>query len=484
MSGCQHNSSSCNHFQKCGQPGNLSPLQAFLTDNLKGFHVAQKSDPLSLNHLDNHPSGYMCHVPMGFDGKLCADASSGVHIVYALKPFCESSTSALRQLSEKLGCLTNRTPRTLGDLFGFMWHLNGQLFKTRPKLGDLINKFFAAYNLGSSPSITSGADRYIALTKLWKGMAKSSSHANSIPLSLSLESMAPAIPFLYQLFMAKDTDFLPGALFDLTKHCHKWDRRGQLRHESHSSGKSCPNPNDLWSLYQGLTATARQNKDIYEDCRKGNCGGYLYPLTHTFGSTFAPKHASTYLSWFLYLADDLETGLKEILERFKGLECTNCDKCSSGTHGSDSCKCPSLVECADVLPVLYDYGFSFNNAYLLKGWKNSGGKLQADTPNNRTCGKFSNQLSAVLASTQETPLLRLLHSIDDFLYLFRFYFWYNLSAIWMLYLCIILYPLFFMLDTLHIRSHLCFSSAHILPPIGLLTAGKAQALMKLTYFLP
>ncbi|GIX65163.1 extracellular matrix-binding ebh [Babesia caballi] len=471
----------CQH-DNCGST-KASPLQAFLTDKLKGFCQGHPSDPSS--HLATC-SGSMCHVPMGFkptdlSSSPNGDSLQGNHISATLKPFCGSYNTPLRQLSEKLGCVTARTPRTVGDVFGFVWHLNSQLFKTRPKMQELARKLVNAIGTPNNSKVPHFLLRMLEV--VGNGAAKAT--ATPIGLSRSLETMAPAIPFLYQLFMAKDPNTLPGALFDLTKHCHKWDRSGQLKHESHSSGKSCPNPNDLWSLYQGLTATARQNKDIYEDCRKANCGGYLYPLTHTFGSTFAPKHASSYLSWFIHLTDDLEAGLREILERFKGLSCTNCKiNCHSDFTGSPSCSCPSLLECADVLPLLYDCGFSFNNAYYLKGVKYDGQRFQPDPQNNRTCGKFSNQLSAVLDSTQETPLLRLLLTIDDFLYLFRFYFCYNLSAIWMLYLCIIIYTLFFILDTLHIRSHLRFSSSHILPPTPLLTAGKALALTKLGYFAP
>ncbi|GIX64240.1 ribosome-binding protein 1, putative [Babesia caballi] len=310
---------------------------------------------------------------------------------------------------------------------------------------------------------------------------------NATGLSRSLEAMAPAIPFLYQLFMAKDPNTLPGALFDRTKHCHKWDRSGQLKHQSHSSGPSCPNPNDMWSLYQALSPTTNKSKDkdIYEDCPKGNCGGYLYPLTYTFGSTFAPKHASSYVSWFFHLTDDLKAGLREILERFKGLFCTNCKtSCHSNFTGSSTCRCPSIVDCADLLPLLYDYGFSFNNAYYLKGVKYAGNSFQSDPQNNRTCGKFYNQLSAVLASTQETPLLKLLHSIDDFLYLFRFYFFYKLSSFWLCSLLVLLYLIFYGIDVLHFRSHVHFPSSHIIAPIGLLTTGNAPALTKLTYYMP
>ncbi|GIX61156.1 variant erythrocyte surface antigen-1 family protein [Babesia caballi] len=122
--GSDHGKDYCKH-DGCGENTKASPLQAFLTDKLKGFSRSHPSNPSS--HIGSC-SGVLCHVPMGFDGKLCAEASSGLNIAYALGSFCGGFNTPLRQLSEKLGCLTKRTPRTLGDLFGFTWHLKGQLF--------------------------------------------------------------------------------------------------------------------------------------------------------------------------------------------------------------------------------------------------------------------------------------------------------------------------------------------------------------------
>ncbi|GIX61398.1 variant erythrocyte surface antigen-1 family protein [Babesia caballi] len=211
---CQHNSSTCQHFQQCGQQ-NTSPLQAFLTDNLKGFHVSQKPDADSTHHLDNHPPGSMCHVPMGFASALTTDANAtGWYIYYLLDHFCSRPYSPLRQLSEKLGCLTKRTPRTLGDLFGFMWHLNGQLFgNRRPTVNALIGKFDTALNLGNNLPAQFTAAPYSVLTKIWntieqnKSNSRPSNPSTSTVLSRSLEAMAPAIPFLYQMFTGDPKDF-------------------------------------------------------------------------------------------------------------------------------------------------------------------------------------------------------------------------------------------------------------------------------------
>ncbi|GIX62590.1 extracellular matrix-binding ebh [Babesia caballi] len=498
--GCTHNSGSssqCSHDgSKCGKTdnqGSPSPLQAFLTDNLNGFsrgHPSETSDHLATC------SGLTCHVPLGFhSANLRQNAGTGNHIYAAFYSFCGRPDTPLRQLSEKLGCLTKRTPRTLGDLFGFVWHLNGQLFKnTRPEMAGLINKFGTAFELGGNLSTTFNNDRYRALTKIWNKMEelKSKSSTPSLTatvLSRSLEAMAPAIPFLYQLFMAKDEDSLPLVLFDLKQQCHKVEAKGDgkvsVTHNgngvSHHNHKCSSAPADLFSL---------QNSQ----CSGTNCGPYFYPLTHSAGATYAPDHASVYLSWVAYLTDDFHEWFQNLLEEFKNIDCskTGCRKSTSGgqeactskhqpgTHGnSDKCKCDSVVHCGGVLPVLYRHGFQFHSPHTL-----SGGSTGNDN-SKRSCDKFHSALSNVLA--ESAPLSNLLTSIDDFLYLFRFYFFYNQSAFWSIYVCIILYTFFFLLDTLRVRSHLHFPSSNSIAPISLLGTGKAPALKKftkLTYFVP
>ncbi|GIX63472.1 variant erythrocyte surface antigen-1 family protein [Babesia caballi] len=461
---CAHNSTACDHIKNCGQQNKSSPLQAFLTDNLKGFHVSQKPDPESLNHLDNHPSGSMCHVKMGFTtDTLTKDPNAtGWYIYYLLDHFCSGSTTPLRQLCEKFGCLTKRTPRSLGDLFGFIWHLNGQLFKnTRPTLQALAKKLVDAIGQNNQSN---------AIPQFLFDILKKAAHPSSLSgtsssgLALSLETMAPAIPFLYQLFVGKEKDFLPAVLFD-------------LKGTTHKGSPSYTGPhNNLYSL---------QNPE----CTGPNCGTYVSPLCYSNGSAFAPRHASSYFSWVLYLIDDFEVGLQVLLDEFTNIDCTKSgcheQKCQSehspAQHGSSpTCQCDSVVHCGGVLPLLYSNGFSFASAYSLKGGVNqSSGK--------KTCQQFHAQLTAVLAQNERIPLFKLLLTIDSFLYLFRIYFFYNLSSFWIMYVCIVLYIYFLRADLFHLKSHVRFPSSHGIPPIGLLTTGKSTVLKnltKLTYFTP
>ncbi|GIX62509.1 variant erythrocyte surface antigen-1 family protein [Babesia caballi] len=470
-----------------------SPLQAFLTDNIKGFSLSGTPDPTSLNHFDNHPPGSMCHVKMGFNPEhLRQNAGTGNYIYSVLSGFCGSPDTPLRQLSEKLGCFTKRTPRTLGDVFGFIWHLNSQLFKTRPTLGDLIDKFDKAFGLGNNLKQTFSSDRYAVLTKIWNAISQIRSKpqgqsSTATVLSRSLSAMAPAIPFLYQLFMADDVHFLPGALFDLTQHCHKWEG-DQYKHEPDSSA-SIPKHDcsqhtaDLWSLYNPIGDKAK-----YPNCSNKNCGGYLEPLTFTDGVAFSPFSAPAYLSWMVYLTDDLYEKLSEMRDDFNNISCEQCgSQCNprKSCHATSAqCSCASVVTCTGVIPLIYRHGLQFYGSYSLNGftWEHRTKSWKPDSSIKRNCQNFHSALSNVLSP--DAPLAKLLESIDSFLYMFRLYFFYNLSSFWLCSLIILLYFIFYGIDVLHLQSHVHLPSSHTVPPIGLLTTGKAPVLTKLTYYMP
>ncbi|GIX62512.1 variant erythrocyte surface antigen-1 family protein [Babesia caballi] len=494
LSICKHghnnhrSGSSCNHNnggagKKCGTSGSNSPLQAFLTDKLIGFCLSDQPYPSSPNHLANHPTGAMCHVKMGFVSKtLLKDAGTGNHIYSALSTFCGDAYGPLPQLSEKLGCLTKRVPRTLGDVFGFLWQLTGQMFNKPQLVGKLRDALLSHPN---------SVDDFINKLKssLKQISPQLSPEQNGIVKSLN--TMAPAIPFLYQLFRVNTDDFLPVTLFNLAQHCHKVENSNgsfKILHNNSSSSSftsshNCSSsPNDLWSLYQPVSAapTGRGVTDSQSACRGKDCGPYLSPLTHSDSATYVPSHASADLSWLAYLTDDCYEWFQNLLDEFKNIDCskTGCRTSSSGTcscpkgqHGSGSpqCSCQSVVQCGGVLPLLYRHGFQFMDAKDLKN-------------NTKACTQFDSQLSKVLSP--DAPLAKLLESIDSFLYMFRLYFFYNLSSFWLCCFLILLHFIFYGIDVLHVKSHVHFSSSHGIPPIGLLTTGKAPALTKLTYYMP
>ncbi|GIX64737.1 variant erythrocyte surface antigen-1 family protein [Babesia caballi] len=473
-----HNSN-CNHVCN-GQ----SPLQAFLTDNLKGFHVPQEPDPLSSHHLENHLPGSMCHVKMGFTPeRIKVVDKRGFDIQTVLRPLCGSDTSPLRQLCEKLSCLRKRTPRSLGDMFGFYLQLIDQLFRSRLNIGSLVTNMFLSLQ-SSLPSLTQNNDIYAAVGYIDAAVAKRLSQSPPQPPSgqaLSLLSIYNELPFWFQLFSVDGSKDLPVTLFDLRQHCHKEGTSFEIKHND----TGCSKVNDLWSLYYNVSDPNNRHKA----CASGTCGGYLYPLCYANGAMFAPKHATSYLSWVLYLTDDLYTGFDELKAQFEKLQCGDCGttcKDRGECHtGSVQCTCPSIVKCSGVLGLLYSSGFNFNTTTLLNGWQKPTRRGASWTSNptlKRTCRKLHTRLSNVLA--ENAPLHNLLLAIDEFMYYVRFRFMSMVSSFWLCSLAILFYFSFYGIDVLHFKSHAHVPSSHTVPPIGLLTTGKVPALTKLTYYLP
>ncbi|GIX64925.1 variant erythrocyte surface antigen-1 family protein [Babesia caballi] len=432
-SGCSHDGKvnkqgsglGCKHHYvtqpTCGSAATASPLQAFLTDNLKGFSLSQTPDTSSLNHLDNHPpapcamSKWVSHIKRSVRNpnkshKYVIDPSSVIKTIY--------------KMIEKL----SYTPQSL------------------------------------SPS----------------------------GLENSLLVLTKNLPFWFQLFMVDGSKELPGTLFDLRQHCHNPKQNDASKHYD-PSGQSCAhtanNPADMWSLYCPVgPANVGVSTDPSKACRSGKCGGYLSPLTQSTGATYAPSNACTYFSWVLFLADDMYTGFQNLLQEFRNIDCkrSGCKtkssgacKCNPGEHGAlggNQCACTSVVQCGGVLPLLYCHGFQFYSAYSLNG-----GNVGSEN-SRRSCTDFNSALSNVLADG--APLHNLLLAIDEFLYYVRFRFMSMVSSFWLCSLAILLYFIFYGIDVLHLQSHVHLPSSHTVPPIGLLSTGKAPALAKLTYYIP
>ncbi|GIX62988.1 uncharacterized protein BcabD6B2_24230 [Babesia caballi] len=452
---------------KCGKKsgqGSPSPLQSFLTDCLSGFC---RKIPGASYHLTTCSGP--CHAPMGFAAVHLRSVSKiGWNIMAALIPFCSSEKSPLTQLSEKLGCLTKRAPRTLGDLFGFKWHLNGQLFKSDQSEAEAVKEFFKSLGLTSYDK-----DSQITPVQFLKNVRNRITGLKSPTSSKVIEkalSLFPGLPFWSNLFMVKPDDSLPVRLFKVKSTDHR------LGGPSNYKGSH----NDLFGLYN-------------PQCSGQSCGQYLRPLCFSNGTTYSPKHASSYLSWVLYLSDDLLASFGELLAEFNNIDCStsNCkyfstsQKCSKNhgpeTHGSSDvdCKCDSVVECGGTLPILYSYGFNFHNAFVLMGGRKIGQAVTYDGATKRSCNKFHNTLTAVLKA--DAPLDKLIITIDTFLYAIRWEFFSKLSGFWTIYIGLILYTFFFLLDTLHLRSHLKLTSSHVVPPLALLTSGTPLPGTKLTY---
>ncbi|GIX65103.1 variant erythrocyte surface antigen-1 family protein [Babesia caballi] len=446
--------SDCNHSDCDGS----SPLQAFLTDKLKGFSRGYPSDPSS--HLASCSKNSMCHVPMGFHQHLSSSTLTGNDIREPLRFFCGESRDPLRQLGEKLGCLTKRTPRTLGDVFGFTWHLTGQMF----------NKAEIQKQLRTQLQKSAAPPQFMS-----KFLTSTLSLSGSTLLAKSLDNLSDHITFWDTPDSYGLASLLATNLFSLKRHCHteeEGDYGTKVTHNSQCSSLGHPDSaTDLWSICNPVRL------GIHEKCAQGSCGGYLSPLTYSSGAAFTPNHASVYLSWILYLTDDLDVWLKAFLDAFNDHRCVDCKHgCThAASNLASQCGCPNIVECADVRPLLYANGFNYGDAFSLKGG------FRGTTQTKQTCRQFRKQLSAVLKQDETTPLFKLVTTIDNFLYAIRWEFFSKLSGFWTIYVCLILYTFFFLLDTLHLRSHLKLTSLHSVPPLALLTSGTPLPMTKLTY---
>ncbi|GIX66415.1 extracellular matrix-binding ebh, putative [Babesia caballi] len=365
----------------------------------------------------------MCHVPMGFKAEYLRETEGyGYHVFYPLLFYCSDHTRPLRLLSDKLHCISNYTPRSLGDMLGFYLHLTRQVFNVR----------------------TDNLSEYV--TKLLK--------------TRNHPSRAGLLIFEY---LENSIVELGSALHGVVRHCHNRQKGvtdNAIKHLN-VSGKACSHSNtnsspaDLWSLFSIMD-------NNHAACKSAKCGAYL--SSHTlYGTTFGKSaaFASTYLSWVSYLADDFKERLEGLLVDFSNITCTDCQ---TQKGGECSCKKGSMahpnVPVNPLFHVLvsfpfYEHGFNFFNVQSLSG------KVSTNGDTKRTCQQFHSQLQTVINGD---PYTLLCCCVDSFLYTIRWEFFSKLSAFWTIYVCIILYTFFFLLDTLHLRSHLRLTSSHTVPP--------------------
>ncbi|GIX61390.1 uncharacterized protein BcabD6B2_08250 [Babesia caballi] len=350
---CQHNNSNnCKHndaSEGCGLGSNHSPLQAFLTDCLEGFHhntlePVSSSSPNYPDHYGSHPKGFMCHVPMGFACEtLRTDSVNGYAIFLVLRIFSGTNFNPFRQLCEKLVCLAKRTPKTLGDLFGFYWHFCNQVFNKREILTDLAKLRDGLKDLWNPLNV---------VKKINEGLSSANPKYNNLRASMSLSNFNTGLSRSLRALQSSEALFfllfqagIPNALDGLARHCHKEEpniTRGRsttvIKHNdsstSTSSHKCSETPNDLWSIHQGVSDKKNKNKD----CVTTNCGGYLNPLTLASGAVFAPDFAATYLSWLVYLTEEFYSWLNEFLISFNDISCEYCSpNCQTGKPCHATC---------------------------------------------------------------------------------------------------------------------------------------------------
>ncbi|ORM39378.1 uncharacterized protein BXIN_2831 [Babesia sp. Xinjiang] len=304
-------------------------------------------------------------------------------------------------------CTSLRTPRTVGDLFGFFLYL-----------GEIMNKG------GSSPNVAQ-----------------------------AIETASQDMP------QTPDTNAITDALKTLAGKKHT----GASHTDNHSSDA------DLRSLYDSNCTTGK------------TCGQYLFPLSLFIYSIISPFFAMSYLSRIVYLTDVLKDGLEELLEDFNNLKCDHCDKqnqCSAGCHGNPGkCHCLTIVQCHNVLPLFFKYGFVFYSARSLNGKGEDKGKSKPEWL--RQCEAFSKELQKVI----NNEFTKLIDEINNFLTCIRQPFLLYLLTFWLVAILYFTYGLTIPLDLLHIRSHWRRALSHQISVLALLSK-KAMSPTKVGYFTP
>ncbi|CDR71774.1 hypothetical protein, conserved [Babesia bigemina] len=232
-----------------------------------------------------------------------------------------------------------------------------------------------------------------------------------------------------------------------------------------------------------------QNLTINSVCNKGqnkkSCVPYVSSLCNYSYEVVAHKHASTYLSWAIYLPWTFWDLLNNLYNAFCSINCQDwgcrgClrgDKCKKGEHGvvdtekpNNKCQCTSIVDCKGVAPTLYQYGFVFGEASTLN-----------DKASPKKCSDFCSQLKNVLNSQY---FKKLFEECDNFLWRIREPFSYLVLSLWLLSILYLIHIMVIRLDLLHIKSHLHSPSSHRIAAQSLLAAARVNKLGRVFYLQP
>ncbi|CDR71603.1 hypothetical protein, conserved [Babesia bigemina] len=215
------------------------------------------------------------------------------------------------------------------------------------------------------------------------------------------------------------------------------------------------------------------------------CAPYLQSLCYDYYSYLVKKHCNLYLSWAVYLPWDFWTQLNNMCNAFSNIscqdwgcrECLRADKCKRGEHGlsvkkddeseEPNCRCPSIISCKSVSPMLYSYGLTFGHPTKIL--------------TNKKCNDFYNQLHSVLNSKY---FIDLLTKCDEYLRDIRWPFMLTVLTLWLLSFLYLIHIMVIRLDLLHIKSHLHSPSSHRIAAQSLLAAGRVNKLNRVFYLQP
>ncbi|GBE59476.1 hypothetical protein, conserved [Babesia ovata] len=420
QSATQNANQTCDQHPKCGFK---SPLQSFLEDGLQGFLPHQFTSPgCKLECSVANHRGIPCKTPMGFKdiSQTASRTGTGQCIKDVLDPFCGTRECSLSLICSYFVYLLRRPPQTLGDMFAFYYNILDHWCDDHSKQKEHRRKAF---------------DDAVKKANFWNDETK----------------------------------------LDITKIL------GSKMHSSDNHPKG-----DMFSL---LSCDPKDAPSL-------PCGQYLQSMSDDTRLLYSKYYADNYLSWIVYITETFYDLLKKLY-----IEC--CRKCNTqGTRcydktcvescnvktiyeSNDSSKqltvqkhsedCISIVQCSDMHPTLYTYGFTFGSPYNISG--------DNGLDNKRSCQDFCQALEKVCHGRSVLADL-VINKIPAFLWEIRYKCFYTLVALWSLSLLYLLHIAVVRLDVLRIRSHLRSPSSHRIAAQSLLAAVRINSLGKLRYFSP
>eukprot|EP00371_Babesia_bovis_P000020 XP_001608667.1 variant erythrocyte surface antigen-1, beta subunit [Babesia bovis T2Bo] len=480
------------HTKKCGLQNaagsstagtQISPLMCFLCDGIGSMACGKtvgsgvdKYPPIE-DHM-NCPKGVLghfggppkhCPVPMGWQAESTSTSSvnhfkgqqkypahcTGRTLSLLLEYYCDPDkcpSGTLVVLLRLLACITPTVPRTLGDLFGFYYHIvyiggnsasGGEGVYARLKGKEEESKLYMM-SIGGNDKVVE------ALTK-WNDSGSGCTSGGSCAkesLKCLYGNEKQCTPFLSplsgqqygQLSPVMAGTYLSWLVYLIEKF------EGGLE--------------DLKKGFQQISCTSdgcqsQQGTGCDSSCTRGTHGNTCPAGSGSAGSAVGGKGGS-------------------------------------GVASSGVCGCDSVVSCTGVLPVLYKYGFGYGNVTELHKTggrlrRNSAlGVLNGDVGSEKKCHEFLKTLEAVLKGNHLTTGIGasgLHHEINKLIYTTRLPWIFVLTIAWLVAVLYLAFGAIWPLDWTHMRSHCrgLFRKGS-LSPWEILMVGKKKGRGILEYF--
>ncbi|GFE55587.1 variant erythrocyte surface antigen beta subunit, putative [Babesia ovis] len=428
--------------KKCGTD-KASPLQAFLTDCLKGFTCPVVMDKMEkhkdkintpgvylscymefLEHRTHLPVGQYCPIPMGFSGSFRSRGANGTGVGMsglALNAICahyandDLTDSCLYQVTRCISSLTRRVPRSTGTLYGFFYGVGQVAFHRN----------------------------------IWKDGRSQ----NDDTFKKALEGELKCCPG-----WRKPSDLMK-ALMGWTESDHS---------KNHTDGK--PAKPTLGSLCMCNYKKQNGSPDP-------TCGDYLKPLTGSMYKCVSDRFCETYVSWIVHLSWRLQSGLQKLLEEFVKIDCSKsgCSTtggssshcCQGGDNHGTACRCDNVVKCVGVHGLFYRFGFSYRDPDNLTG------------SSKKQCKDFVDRLGKVLTEKYFQDLSK---QLRKFMYSTRALFGVYIGVYWSAVLVYLLWSMTYNLDLIHIQSHWRSPGSYLVPLQRILADGSRKGFCTLGYF--